>query len=111
MEAASPVRIACGSTTPKDWKVYTEFCVVVDVDTRSGGFLGTPVYSTSIGGQEEHWLATGVTAIYPRLDVPLNKGFRIYLRRRDGLPLPLEDVKNKKGWFINWIGVEAPRPA
>jgi hypothetical protein len=106
MDAPSLARVAGGSTSPNDWKVYTESCVVVDVDTSAGQFKGTPVYSTSIGGQEEHWLAIGVTAIYPRPDAPFAQGFRVYVRRRDGQPLPLDDVKKKKGWFINWIGVD-----
>ena len=100
------VRIAAGQSS-KDWKAYTPQCVYLDIDTTAAGFTKTPVYVTSIGGEEEQWVAAGAQAVYPipPAQAPTNAGFRVYIRRRDGAPLSPEEAQ-KKGWQINWVGVE-----
>ena len=99
-------RVASGQSS-RDWKAYTAQCVFLDVDTTAAGFTKTPVYVTSIGGDEEQWLAAGVQAIYPipPAKTPSAAGFRVYVRRRDGALLSPEEAQ-KKGWHIDWIGVE-----
>lgn len=107
-------RIAAGSTVQyaTQWKAYTPQCIYLDVDTAIGEFKRTPVYVTSISGKEEPWIAVGVSAIYPIPPAltPSPTGFRIYVRRVDGLNLTPEEANKTKGWYINWMGVEPLEP-
>lgn len=104
-------RVASGSTVQysTQWRAYTPQCICLDVDTTAGGFKGTPAYIASISGKEEPWIAVGVTAIYPIPPAltPSPTGFRIYVRRIDGLDLTPEEANKAKGWYIHWIGVES----
>ena len=98
------IRIASGKTTPGStaWQQYPGGAgVFVDVDTSSGKFSSTPVYTTSIGGNSSHWATTGATSIY----FPKPTGFRVYVRWADGSPLT-PATANGFQWHINWIGME-----
>ena len=75
-------RIASGSTPSgsTSWFAYGAYGIYVDVDTSAGEFPFTPVYVTSLGGSSNHWLTTGVAAIYSATP----KSFRVYVRWLDG---------------------------
>ena len=92
-----------GSTTVggTDWKQYGSNSIYVDVDTTNAGFIDTPLYFTSIGGNYRHWEVDGINAIYS----PTKTGFRIYLR--DDLSDYLTpELANQMGWNIQWLGVQ-----
>ncbi|MGW4638839.1 hypothetical protein ACWEN6_09930 [Sphaerisporangium sp. NPDC004334] len=98
----SGVRIGAGRTVPgQGWVPYGPNGLYLNVDTTSGHFVGTPVYTFSMGGFEDHWALTGVNAVY----MPTALGFRVYVRWWDSHPMTAADAKGK-GWYVNWIGVE-----
>jgi hypothetical protein len=99
----STCRIACGNTPPgaTAWVVYTANGIYVDVNTSSGKFTSTPVYTTSIGGTSSHWATTGATSVY----LPTATGFRIYVKWSDSSPLTPAQA-NSWQWHIKWIGME-----
>ncbi|MET8139012.1 hypothetical protein ABZU32_01745 [Sphaerisporangium sp. NPDC005288] len=98
----SGVRIGAGRTIPgQGWAPYGPNGLYLNVDTTSGHFVGTPTYTWSIGGLEDHWALTGVNAVY----MPTALGFRIYVRWWDSHAITPADAA-KKGWYVNWIGVE-----
>ena len=97
-------RTIAGRTKPgsTDWKQYrTGNGIYVDVDTTSGRFAGTPVYTTSIYGDSHHWATVGASSIYKASATM----FRVYIRWVDGSPLTPETANNFK-WHINWVGKE-----
>lgn len=97
-------RIASGRTEPgaTKWIQYPGGKgVYVDVDTSSGRFTGTPVYTVSIGGVSHHWATTGASSVYKATAT----GFRIYIRWVDNNPLTPGTANGFK-WHINWIGME-----
>src|SRR4051794_17350313 len=57
--AKSGMRIGAGHTVPgQGWVPYGANGLYLDVNTTSGHFVGTPVYSFSIAGAEDHWALT-----------------------------------------------------
>jgi hypothetical protein len=74
--------------------------IFLNVDTRSAEFKTTPVYITSLGGNNHHWWTTGATSIY----APTSTGFTVYVRWVNGGPLT-PAMANEYGWHINWIAV------
>jgi len=84
-----------------EWKQYSSNSIYVDVDTTKAGFIDTPLYFTSIGGNYCHWEADGTNAIYS----PMSTGFRIYLRDELSNYLTPE-LANQMGWNVQWIGVQ-----
>jgi len=99
------LKIASGRTTPGStpWEQYNGGTpgIYVDVNTSSGGFTGTPLYFTSIGGNSNHWATTGATSIY----LPTATGFRVYVRyANSGAITP--DQANSLQWHINWLGIQ-----
>jgi RNA polymerase sigma factor (sigma-70 family) len=109
-------KTAYGRTTPGEgWQPYgtTEeeaaMGIYIDVDTSEAKFKSVPVYVTSLGGESCHWEVTGVSAIYAREDqdkkpLPLQTGFRIYLRFPPNSASGLEGFQErKKGWYVNWV--------
>jgi RNA polymerase sigma factor (sigma-70 family) len=109
-------RVAYGRTAPGEgWKPYgtTEEQaaqgIYIDVDTSAAKFKSVPVYITSLGGESAHWEVTGISAIYPREDqdkklLPLQTGFRIYLRFRPSEVTPLYNLQEaSKKWYVNWV--------
>jgi hypothetical protein len=107
-------KIACGSTAPGEgWQPYKDEKlpgIFIDVDTSEARFKSAPVYIISVGGEAGHWEVTGGSAVYPRLDkeekpLPLEGGFRVYLK----FPPDPESVKAfeefKKAWYVNWLAV------
>jgi hypothetical protein len=94
-------KIASARTTSTAWQVYSPTGIYLDVNTSVGGFTGTPVYITSIGGNAAHWATTGATSIY----FPTATGFRVYVRWVDGSALTPAQA-NSFGWHINWVGIQ-----
>jgi hypothetical protein len=103
------IKLGTGRTTPGStaWQPYNAGTtgIYVDVSTTAAGFSGTPVYLTSIGGTSGHWATTGATSIYPTPGVPMNQGFRIYVRWADGSSLTPAQA-NSWSWHISWAGIE-----
>jgi hypothetical protein len=100
-----PARISSGQTSPgQGWRQHTDHGVGLDVDTSSAKFSGTPTYVISLSGPGGNmWLTTGgSSAVYE----PTPKGFKVYLRRADGQPLPVKIVTDDYKWYVNWIGIE-----
>jgi hypothetical protein len=100
------VKIAHGHTAPGEgWQPYGTdgAAFYIDVDTSEAKFKSLPTYITSIGGEGCHWLVSGVSAIYPRLDkdekpLPLESGFRVYIKYP---PQDLDEYRKK--WYLNWV--------
>lgn len=101
-KAADPT-IASGHTAPgQGWLAYNGTDgLFIDVNTRSGGFTGTPTYTTSVGGIGGQWALTGTSAIYQATA----SGFRVYVRWSDGHPITPADAQ-RYDWHVNWIGVQ-----
>ncbi len=85
-----------GQTEPghTKWIQGDDSTVYTDVDTLNCGFEETPVYSTSVGGKVNHWVARGKTSIF----IPTATGFRVHLH----LPGITPELANQKQWHINW---------
>jgi RNA polymerase sigma factor (sigma-70 family) len=107
-------KIAYGRTAPGEgWQPYAvdeTKGIYIDVDTSAAKFKSPPVYITSLGGEACHWEVTGVSAIYAREDadkkpLPLESGFRIYLRFPTANPdyNLAEFQEAQKRWYINWV--------
>jgi hypothetical protein len=108
-------RIACGSTAPGEgWQRYgkneqeAQLGTYIDIDTSEAKFKSVPVYITSLGGDSGGWEVKGASAIYPRLDkddkpLPMETGFRVYLRYPDGAFEGMEECK--KQWYLNWVAI------
>lgn len=94
--------IAAGSTNGSSWETHHPGAKL-HVDTSSGNFSDTPVYTISIGGSGgSMWSLTGGTSgVYS----PTPTGFDVYLKWADGASLTGEDA-NSFGWYVNWVGVE-----
>ncbi len=98
-------KLGAGQTTPgkTDWKQYsTPNGIFVDVDTTEAKFTGTPIYTTSLAGNNHHWSTTGGSCIYN----PTEKGFRIFIKADHALT---PDFANARQWHINWIGVQVTK--
>jgi RNA polymerase sigma factor (sigma-70 family) len=111
-----PSKIAHGKTAPGEgWQPYgttaeeAALGIYIDVDTSEAKFKSVPTYITSLSGDNCHWEMTGVSAIYPRLDpekkpLPLESGFRIYLRYPPMDPDKLAVFQEaQKKWSVNWV--------
>jgi RNA polymerase sigma factor (sigma-70 family) len=112
--AAGPSKIAYGRTAPGEgWKPYEvneTKGIYIDIDTSAAKFKSPPIYITSLGGESCHWEVTGVSAIYARKDadkklLPLESGFRIYLRFPTANPdFDLAEFQEaQKLWYVNWV--------
>ena len=100
---AVPTTDTNAGSTPKgatNWIASGGNAIYVDVDTSAAGFASTPRYFTSLGGNTNHLLAQGITAIYS----PTPNGFRIYLRNSDGSALT-PAIANSYQWHVQWLGV------
>jgi hypothetical protein len=101
------VQIASGATplSSTAWQSYSDGQggegIFVDVNTSSGGFTTTPIYTTSLGGLGYQWLTAGATSIY----TPTPTGFRVYVQWSTGGGGLTPTFANNNGWHINWIGV------
>jgi hypothetical protein len=96
------IHIASGSTPPGStaWVAYTAKGIQLDVNTSAGHFPSTPVYITSLGGDNSHWATIGATSIYKATPT----GFRVYVRWVDYGPLTPAQANSLK-WYINWTGI------
>jgi hypothetical protein len=110
--AAGPSKTAYGRTAPGEgWQPYAvdeTKGIFIDVDTSAAKFKSPPIYITSLGGEACHWEVTGASAIYPREDadkkpLPLESGFRIYLRFLPGPERLVEYQDAQKRWYVNWV--------
>jgi hypothetical protein len=107
-------KTAYGRTAPGEgWQPYPADetkGIYIDVDTSAAKFKSPPVYITSLGGETCNWEVRGVSAIYARVDadnkpLPLESGFRIYLRFPTTNPdFNLAEFQEaQKRWYINWV--------
>ena len=108
-------KIAHGHTVPGEgWQPYgttaeeNAMGVYIDVDTSEAKFKSVPTYITSLGGDTTHWVVTGATSIYPRLDkegkpLPLETGFRIYLHFPPDPDKVFPEGPAKWKWYVNWV--------
>jgi hypothetical protein len=95
-------RVFAGRTLPGlGWQVYTGNGIFIDVNTSAAGFTATPLYITSIHGDQQHWATTGGSSVYN----PTPTGFRIYVRWWDGTVLTPAQA-NSNNWHIQWIGIQ-----
>ncbi|GLW11941.1 hypothetical protein Misp01_70690 [Microtetraspora sp. NBRC 13810] len=103
-EAEATIRVAAGSTTPgQGWVAYGANGIYIDVDTSSGRFSGTPVYTSSVGGDGTQWGLVGTSAIYS----PTATGFRVYVQWNNLTALTPAHAAQFR-WYVNWIGVDNP---
>jgi hypothetical protein len=92
-------KVAVGSGNK--WKLYENgYGLYVDIDTSKAKFKKTPVYFTSLSGTGNHYVLTGIEAVYSAT----KKGFRVYVRIPNQR-LTVDYAKQRK-WTINWIGIE-----
>jgi serine protease len=77
-----------------DWQQYGPEGIYVDVNTAECGYTATPMYFTSLGGDGNHWMTRGATAIYG----PTATGFRVYVNQAGITPAQA----NAWGWHLNW---------
>lgn len=93
----NPDRVCTGQTVQgaTNWQQYSTNGIYLDVNTAGCGFISTPLYFTSLGGSDNHSVATGATSIY----VPTATGFRVYVHSPGITPA----LANQYGWHINWI--------
>ncbi|RJS13621.1 protease B [Corallococcus sp. H22C18031201] len=87
----------CKGQTPQGataWQQYDANGIYLDVNSSSCGFGSTPLYFTSLGGDNVHWTALGATSIYN----PTATGFRVYIN----LPGITTNQANAWGWHLNW---------
>jgi hypothetical protein len=103
-------KFASGKTEPgaTKWQRDTKIVgdgVYVDVDTSAAGFVQTPIYVTSIGGDSYHWAVTGASAVYQATPT----GFRVSIRWEKGFwddKTLTPEFANTNKWHINWIAFE-----
>src|SRR5262245_49484797 len=102
----STTRIASGRTLPGStaWQQSTGGeGIFVDVDTTAAHLTGTPVYVTSLGGNNSNWNTTGATSVYNATAT----GFRVHVRWSVGGPLTPADANQDPWlWHINWIAID-----
>jgi len=92
--------VSCaGETGSSNWTRYNKYGVYVDVDTSSCGFSSTPVYVTSISGQNL-WQTTGSSEPYHENSTY----FRIYIRQDSGIT-PAD--ASGWSWSVNWVADQA----
>jgi hypothetical protein len=107
--AADAQRVVSGRTPPGwGWNTYVGPAapgIWIQVNTTAAGFITTPTYVTSVGGNSAHWHTTGASAVYPpdaNLGGDLRRGFRIFLRYSDNSSITPTDAWNNQ-WYVNWI--------
>ncbi|MBN8232132.1 S8 family serine peptidase [Corallococcus macrosporus] len=87
----------CTAQTPPgatNWQPYGTGSMYLDVNTSFCGFLSTPRYITSIGGDTDHWSLNGASAIY----FPTATGFRVYVYQAGITPA----LANQRRYHLNW---------
>jgi hypothetical protein len=96
-------QVCTGQTTPgaTDWRQHNAHGLYLDVNTSACGYTAVPRYTTSLGGQSQHWRTTGATSIY----LPTATGFRVYVFDDAGPVTPAD--ANSRGWHINWQATPA----
>ncbi len=75
------------------WINYGDSGIYVEVDTSKCGFLSTPVYLTSLNGQDLDVENKGVSSIYQQSAT----GFTIYLKT----PVRAKEAETRK-WKVQW---------
>jgi hypothetical protein len=102
---------AFGKTDPSDWKQapgIRKNSLYVDVKLpTTAGFDNDPakpiIYTTSIGGDNQHWALVGANAVYKAT----HTGFRVYIRWFDFSEL-IPEYAEQMNWHINWIAMQEP---
>ena len=94
--------LCCGHTNPNGtgWVDYGDDGIYIDVNTLACNFTATPMYFTSLAGDNNHWTTTGATSIYS----PSASGFRVYVRGISGAISSA--FANSKNWHIQWCGIK-----
>jgi hypothetical protein len=89
----------CAGQSPTTaWQQLTGNTLTIVVDTSACGFTETPIYTTSLGGNTEHFSALGTTSIYEATAT----SFRVFVRLADARPLTPSQV-TQWGWHMNYI--------
>lgn len=78
------------------WKQYGSRGLYVDIDTSRYKFSSTPIYTSSLAGNSQHWRIMGASSIYKASKT----GFRVYIYNKEKAITP--DEANAKKWYINW---------
>jgi RHS repeat-associated protein len=88
-----------GRTSPgsTNWQQYGSDVIYADVSASACGFTKTPLYLTSLGGDNNHYMTKGVTSIKS----PTATGFRIYINQSGITPA----IANQRKYHINWLAV------
>jgi hypothetical protein len=82
-----------------NWQAYGTNAIYVDVNASTAGFAATPFYIASLGGNNNHFDAQGIDAIYSATAT----GFRIYLKSATGATLT-PAYANSNEWHVQWLG-------
>jgi hypothetical protein len=91
----NPANLCKGSTRAGEgWVQYNADTIFLDINTTECGFTSTPLYFTSMGGEQGQWLGRNPTAIYQATAI----NFRVYIKYPGATP----ELARQYGWFINW---------
>lgn len=96
------IRIAAGSTAPGQGWQQEGNGVSLTVDTSSGGFTATPVYTSSLAVDSGVWWFIAGNS---NVQAPTATEFKVYIQRIDNVKLNVADVVNNK-WYVNWHGIQ-----
>ncbi|CAF3530260.1 unnamed protein product [Rotaria sp. Silwood1] len=84
------------------WQLYSTNGIYMDISTSTCGFNSTPLYFTSMAGNNLHWILAGYTAIYS----PTTTSFRIYSRSLETMTnTQLLSYSQTYLWNVNWFGI------
>ncbi|CAM4798754.1 unnamed protein product [Rotaria magnacalcarata] len=84
------------------WNLYSSNGLYMNIDTTTCSFNSTPLYFTSMGGNDEQWFLAGYTAIYAATKV----SFTIYMTssNQSNNVLMLSSSYADQ-WNVNWLGI------
>ncbi|CAF4760359.1 unnamed protein product [Rotaria socialis] len=82
------------------WNLYSSNGLYMNIDTTTCSFNSTPLYFTSMGGNDEQWFLAGYAAIYAATKV----SFRIYMTssNQSNNVLMLNSSYTNQ-WNVNWL--------
>jgi len=88
-----------GITANTEWRQHKFDGLYVDIDTSVCGFTSTPIYVTSMGGEDRMSDTTGGSEIYKSTENSL----RVYISRPGKETNPT--MATQRDWHINWMGM------
>lgn len=90
----------CTGESGLGWVVYDPFSIYIDVDTSACGFSTTPTHFTSLSGDADHYVLTGVNSIY----FETSTGFRVYVYNTFGSNIS-PTTATTYNWKVKWMAV------